>query len=779
MHVIAALACAAGAGAQEAGRITVTVVDAATQRSLNGARVSIEGDTTSDLTDSLGFARLRGVPEGLSSILVRRIGYHPAREVNVRVTRGKATLVTVRLSRAPVQLETTAVVADALPHDGEQTVSGFVYSDLEIRRTPGAAGDLFRAIETLPGVSSSGGEFSAFSVRGGGPRDNLILIDEIPFDKVTHLEGGNAGDEAQGGRFSIFAPDIVQSAYFRAGGFPAQYGGKNASVLSLKLREGNTETATVGGRYDLLGWEADYDGPARFAHTGLLVSARHENLRRALKLIGRQDAGAPSFTDLILKSTTPLGARNKLTVLGIYAPEEVRRTVADILTESDTNDAALYHWKETKGVFGATLRTLAGSASVIQTSVYLQRYTRATGTGEAYPDAPVDNGASIASRADVLQTNESETGAGFRSVARLVHGANALTTTAELTARSLSGGRSVAGLDTLYTFDRNDPRPTASQDYLVIGPGTYNAAVDRRVTDLAFSSSYSRSFLVDGDMTLGIRVERDGVSGRTSVLPRASAATPRIDGFVFSAAGGVYVQPLLLRDLIGSAANSVLPPERSAHLIAGVSRVLAPDLQLTVEGYYRTLSDVAVLRDRTTGFETAAGTGYATGVDITLVKQLIDRFFGQVSYSYSKSRRNDHRGDPWYDGDGNQPQSFNILAGYTLNSRWSFSGKFKFADGKPTDSFVVHENIFGAGGPARFSQEIVRHNGARQSSVQTLNLRLDYQRQARSIGIDAFLDVLNAFDRLNVNNARFVERTGRIHYDGVPIVPTFGLKLLY
>jgi hypothetical protein len=132
MHVIAALACAAGAGAQEAGRITVTVVDAATQRSLNGARVSIEGDTTSDLTDSLGFARLRGVPEGLSSILVRRIGYHPAREVNVRVTRGKATLVTVRLSRAPVQLETTAVVADALPHDGEQTVSGFVYSDLEI-----------------------------------------------------------------------------------------------------------------------------------------------------------------------------------------------------------------------------------------------------------------------------------------------------------------------------------------------------------------------------------------------------------------------------------------------------------------------------------------------------------------------------------------------------------------------------------------------------------------------------------------------------------------------
>jgi hypothetical protein len=93
--------------------------------------------------------------------------------------------------------------------------------------------------------------------------------------------------------------------------------------------------------------------------------------------------------------------------------------------------------------------------------------------------------------------------------------------------------------------------------------------------------------------------------------------------------------------------------------------------------------------------------------------------------------------------------------------------------------YIVHDDIFGPSEPMRFSQEITGRNTTRFPDLHTLNLRADYQRQARAVGIDAFLDVLNAYDRLNVNNARFIERTGRLVYDGVRIVPTFGLKLLY
>jgi hypothetical protein len=779
----AALLCIVGpaaAFAQERGDLRITVVDAASQRPLSGASATVPASEVTAVSDSLGVAWVRGLPEGLYTVAVRRIGYSAASQVNARITRGKVTILAFQLERAAMTLEATTATADPFPRDPERSVARFTYTADEIRRTPGAASDVFRAIETLPGVSSGGGEFSAFSVRGGGPRDNLILIDEIPFDKVTHLEGGIESDEAQGGRFSVFAPDIVQSADFRAGGFPAQFGGKSASVLSLHLRDGNTETPTFAGRYDLLGWEADYDGPARpLRNTGLLLSLRHENFERALKIVGREDAGVPSFSDIIAKSTTTLGARNKITVLGIFAPERVTRSVANILTESDTNDAALYAWKETKGLVGLSWQALAGSSSVVQTSLYMNRYSRTSGLGEAYPDRPIDGGTSIASRPDILHTDESQTQAAVRSVARVTRGAHTVTGSIEAGERWLAGGRSVAGADTVFTFDKNDPRPAPNAYYVVVRPDTYDAHVDRRATDAAASLSYRRAFDDGADVTLGARLERDGMSARTDFAPRLSATSPAVAGFTFNAAGGLYLQPLGLRDLVSAASNAGLPPERSTHAIAGVSRLMRPDLRLSVEGYYRWLSDLPVRRDRTTGVEDALGTGFASGVDVALVKRLVDRFFGQASYSYAVSRRNDHRGEPSYDADGNQPHSFNLLGGYTLSDHWSFSGKFKFAQGKPTDAFIVHDDVVSGSGLRRFSQEIVTHNGDRLPNLHTLNLRADYQRQARAIGIDAFLDVLDAYDHLNANNARFIDRTGKIAYDGVTLLPTFGLKLLY
>ena len=116
---------------------------------------------------------------------------------------------------------------------------------------------------------------------------------------------------------------------------------------------------------------------------------------------------------------------------------------------------------------------------------------------------------------------------------------------------------------------------------------------------------------------------------------------------------------------------------------------------------------------------------------------------------------------------------------HTLSATWSFSGKFKYATGRPTDDYIIHADVLPASGVLRYSREITAHNARRFPDLQTLNLRVDYQKQARALGIDAFLDVLDVYNRLNVNNVRLVERTGRVVYDGVRIVPTFGLELLY
>ena len=781
LSMVALPALALGVGAQtHRGALRGTVVDATTERPIAAATVLLGDSLGMTGTDSAGRFLFASVEEGLYTVHVRRLGFHPDERVNVRVTRDKTTLLAIMLTRAPVRLATTLVDdTQRLGRDADAPAGHFTYTADEIRRTPGAAGDIFRAIETLPGVSSSGGEFSAFSVRGGGPHDNLIFIDDIPFDKVTHLEGGIESDEAQGGRFSIFAPDLVRSAEFQAGGFGAQYGGKTASLLSLHLRDGNPETATYSGRYDLLGWEADYDGPSRLdPHTSLLVSARHENLERALELIGRADAGTPSFTDVIFKSTTRLGQRNTISTLAVVAPEQVVRTVANILTESDTNDTALYAWSETKALGGLTWHVLAGASSVVQTSLFGRRFTRHNALGEAYPDVPIDGGSSIAARPSVLTDNRAESEVGMRSVARVNFGRGELLLSLEGSRREMRGGRAVSGADTVYTFDQYDVR-SPGQEFVVLHPESYDSHYERWGTAFATSASIERALGGDGKVIVGGRYEHSAATGRDDVLPRASVAFPTVGGLAFNIAGGVYLQDPELSVLAANAINASLPPARSTHLVAGVSRLLRPDVQLTVEGYYRTLRDLVVLQSQTSGVEAATGTGFASGLDVDLVKRLTDRLFGQASYSYAVSKRNDNRGAPTYNSDDNQPHIVNVLAGYTLDATWSFSGKFKYATGRPTDEYIIHNDVLSGSGVLRYSREITSHNARRFADLQTLNLRVDYQKQARALGIDAFLDVLDAYDRLNVNNVRLVERSGRVVYDGVRIVPTFGLKLLY
>ena len=90
---------------------------------------------------------------------------------------------------------TTVVVSARSPDRDPRATPGAVELDREeIRRNPGSASDVFRALDMLPGVVATG-EFSSFTVRGNGPRDNLILVDGIPFEQVVHFDQGVGEEE--------------------------------------------------------------------------------------------------------------------------------------------------------------------------------------------------------------------------------------------------------------------------------------------------------------------------------------------------------------------------------------------------------------------------------------------------------------------------------------------------------------------------------------------------------------------------------------------------------
>ena len=148
----------------------------------------------------------------------------------------------------------------------KQTQSSVIEVPIEqIRTIPALLGevDIIKAIQLLPGVQSSEGT-SGFYVRGGGPDQNLILLDGVPVYNASHL----------GGIFSVFNADAIKSVRLTKGGFPARFGGRLSSVLQIDMKEGNLKEFKGDLSIGLISSKFTLEGPIIKDKTSFIISAR-------------------------------------------------------------------------------------------------------------------------------------------------------------------------------------------------------------------------------------------------------------------------------------------------------------------------------------------------------------------------------------------------------------------------------------------------------------------------------------------------------------------------
>ena len=766
------------------GNISGIVIDKESKQPIPNVSVQIIGTTFGTATDLDGKFSIKNIDEDVYKLKYSSVGYTQHIETNIRVVRNKTTVVKeIELNEQLVTGDAVEVTASVFSSDNVSPVTNYHYSMEEIRRSPGSAGDIFRAIETLPGVSSSGGEFSAFSVRGGSPRDNIIVVDNIPFDKVSHFDGGTEEQEAQGGRFSIFTPGVIDEANFQAGGFSARYGGKNASFVDLKIKEGNRESATMNGTYDVLGWEVNYDGPT-YLHekTSLLFSARHQNFKTILDMTGQSDLGYPSFTDLLFKSTTEIDAKNKISILGIYSPEYFERTIDNVYEiDGDDYDNQLAKSTDTKYLLGMNWRMLTGSASVLENAVYYRGNTAdfRRSNSYVYPfNGVIPKKSDAHVRENYYRYNSEEDEFGIRSqftytpssVSSIAFGIQANNTSFTYSAKQIEA-------ETLFVFGTNDYRPNPANKFIILDPAFINSSLsDSRATGAAFAEyTYSPNEVLK--FIPSVRYEYSEFNKKSYVSPRFSASYFISEQTKLSAATGIYYQPVELRTISLDVRNALLKNEKAVHYIVGITTYLSDDIKFTAEFYHKDLNDLIVKTDRTTDLRKNVGTGHARGIDFGLVKKFTEKWYGQMNYSISSSLRNNNDGLGEYRSDFDQPHIFNILFGYEFDREWSFSTKWKYATGRPKDSYIINSNVFNDPMMMRYSKEITGNNTGRLPDFHTWNIRIDYRKQLGDVAIVAFLDILNLYNRLNVNEERFIETTGTIDPKGFQILPSFGVKL--
>lgn len=251
------------ANAQKTFTISGYVQDKASGERLIGANLYVENENVGTSTNTYGFYSITLPAKSKHSLNFSYIGY-AAQSIEVILDEDKVMNIELMASVELDEIEVVAEKNQRIERESQMSVSEIPMSQL--KKVPALFGevDVLKALQLMPGVKSGGEGQSGIYVRGGGPDQNLILLDGVPVYNASHLFGF----------FSVFNSDAIKDVKLIKGGFPARYGGRLSSVLDINLKEGNINefhgTASIG----LIASRLTLEGPINKGKTSFIVSGR-------------------------------------------------------------------------------------------------------------------------------------------------------------------------------------------------------------------------------------------------------------------------------------------------------------------------------------------------------------------------------------------------------------------------------------------------------------------------------------------------------------------------
>ena len=293
--------------AQQPGRVTVSglITDYASDETLIGAGVTA-GNNGAE-SNNFGFYSLT-LPRSADTVAVTYsyVGYEP------QIHRFRALKDTV----LNIRLVSGAALSEAVVTAQQETgISATKMSAIEVplqivKSAPALFGesDVIKTIQLLPGVQGGLEGFSGIYVRGGGPDENLLLLDGIPVYNAEHMLG----------IFSMFQPEAIKKMTLIKGAFPARYGGRISSIVDVRTNDGNLYETSGNIGISMLADKFHLEGPLWKGKTSYSISARGMHtaflkpMLKALKFDGNY-----YFYDLDAKLTHWVNERNRL-YLNVY-----------------------------------------------------------------------------------------------------------------------------------------------------------------------------------------------------------------------------------------------------------------------------------------------------------------------------------------------------------------------------------------------------------------------------------------------------------------------------
>lgn len=610
--------------------------------SLNGEAVVYANIVVKDVgrgtsTDKDGYYYLPAIPEGNRIVIISFIGYL-SKEINVVIKRNSITELNVKLTPTSVELDELQVIADKTVRQNETDLGFERITTRDIEYIPsGAEQDIFKAIQTSPGVSSTGDVTARYFVRGGAGDQNEVLINGVPIYNPFHALG----------LFSVVDPEVISVVEFNKGGFEPRYGNRLSSIMNVVTRDGNKNKFEASGQASLLAAKASIEGP--IPDGSFIATARKSYYSKILKRY--LDSEVPvDFYDLSLKanySSPDLDKGSKFIVHGFYS--------SDII---DNDDPFKEDYKVSNLLFGANWRKVWSSPLFSYVTLSYSGY-----------DASVDPNFSEAKRRENKLTDISlnaDFTYVYESKDELQFGVHNKYLSTDLNQENISDNVvkfNQTGFDLSFYFNYKFYR----WDYI---------GLDIGIRSILLGLAKNRPFILEPRFAftylpnpiIAFKIAVGWYSQQISTLTNENEIISLYDPWV------------IIPDYLNSS--------HAMHVITGIKTYLSENFTIEAETYYKDFSDLFDINENKYGanFNDYTGVeGEAYGIDVLVQYQYSPVYFkSSYSLSWSHLFKNGEKYFPRYD----KRHSFNALIGLNLGAGWDVSAIWYFSTGMPFTPIV-------------------------------------------------------------------------------------------
>ncbi len=711
------------------------VLDGISLTPIRGATVTAP-DGTAVKTDKIGAFTLDVAP-GAAELVATAPGYDPTVEDLVIVDGGLTDYVLL-LYKPGAAFETIEVEDQAPipPAPGRQDMSREV-----ITRIPGTRGDALSAVRSLPGVASTFGPSSGpglVVIRGAAPEDSKITIDGVEVPVLYHFFGLQ----------SVLPSEFIDNIEFLPGGFGAEEGRATGGVINVVTRaEAAPETAGFA--------EVSFINVAGFVQVPLTkrknltltAAARRSLIDFILPAVVPDTVNfttAPQYYDGQLRLDWRPRESDKLSLLAFTSfdllslvNENVNPNEPDFTGRFDnetTFSRVIAQWSRARGPWTQRLVASAGTAG-FRFEVGNDRFIRA-------------NQRTLEVRDDV----------GWQAHARVKLRAGA---------EGRWNPRDVSLKFPAQPQEGQPPPSNFSSAPLV----EYEARHHNDVAGAYVAADLKAS--TSTTVTVGGRLDYYDHVGETTLTPRLQITQRAGDDLTLRAAVGRYSRGFEY----GESVPTNITPELATQYVGGAEVRLTDAITATGSVFYTDRHDLLV-QDRLLAAVSPLeayvnrGSGRSFGAEY-LIRAKTDRFFGWLSYTFSRSDRVDGPMESRRLFDFDQTHNLIAVGSWRLG-KWELGGRWQYATGQPITPVVgsIYLTDLNAFVPLYGTV-----NSERIEDAHALDLRIDRKWKFRAWELSAYLDVTNVYAHARVlgytYNYDFTERQA---FEELPFVPALGLR---